>query len=299
MAQTRQALQVTITRQAFRVLGLLAPGLAAAWALRIWYRTHRFRESEHDAHWRAQARLQMLEHAFGRIAVYRWGETDRPLVLCLHGWNGRASQFATMLPVLLKAGYQVLAFDAPGHGKSSGHRCDIFRFTAVLQDAVAGLGSIHAVIASSYGGMVAAYAIKHLGLPAQKLVMIASPVSTHYLLDKLAESLGMTRRVMQRVEKRIRHEFGEDVFERMSAEQNLKNAELPILLIHDKQDQAVSWRNSERIVAVARNATPVYTEGHGHRRLLRDKKLIRKVVSFINTGVAAGERPATEISKPN
>jgi pimeloyl-ACP methyl ester carboxylesterase len=285
MAQTRQVLQEVITRQSFRVLGLFAPGLAAVWALRIWNSTRRYRESEHDARWRAQATLQMLDHAYGRIAVYRWGEADRPLVLCLHGWNGRASQFATMLPALLKAGYQVLAFDAPGHGKSSGHSCNIFQFASVLQEIAATAGSIQAVIASSYGGMVAAYAIKHLELPAQKLVMIASPISTHYLLDKLAESLGMSRRVMQHLEEKIRHEFGEDVFERMSAEQNLKNAELPILLIHDKQDHAVSWRNSERIVAVARNATPIYTEGHGHRRLLRDKKLIRKLVSFIRTGV--------------
>ena len=65
----------------------------------------------------------------------------------------------------------------------------------------------------------------------------------------------------------------------------MKNSKLPIMLVHDKQDKAVSWRNSERIVEAASNAVAVYTEGHGHRRLLRDKKLIRKIAQFIKTGV--------------
>lgn len=284
MAQTRVPFKLVATRYSFRVLGLLAPSLAAAWAYRIWRSTRRYRESEHDRRWREQAQLQILEHAHGRIAVYHWGEPEQPVVLCVHGWNGRASQFASMLPALLKAGYQVVAFDAPGHGKSQGKHTNIFRIGDVLQSVVEPYASIEGVISHSFGGMVSAYAIRHLGLPVQKLVMIASPVSTHYLIDMFAQSLGIGPRVMRRFDNLIRREFGEDVFERISAEQNLKNSKLPILLIHDKQDKAVSWRNSERIVEAAANAQAIYTEGHGHRRLLRDRKLIRKIVNFVNTG---------------
>lgn len=284
MAKPRVPYKVILTRQAFRTLGLLAPGLAAMWAYRLWYSTRRFRESEHDRRWRQQAQLDMLEHKFGRIAVYRWGEPDKPVVLCLHGWNGRASQFATMLPALQKAGYQVIAFDAPGHGNSEGHATNIFRIAAVLQSVVERYPPAQAIITHSFGGMVAAYAIKHLGIPVSRLIMIASPVSTQYLIDMFAQSMGINQRVMRRFDKLIRAEFGDDVYERISAEQNLKNCELPILLLHDKQDQAVSWRNSERIAETAANAVAIYTEGHGHRRLLRDKKLIRKIVNFIRTG---------------
>lgn len=284
MAKPRVPYKFILTKQAIRILGLLAPSLAAVWMYRIWFSTRRYRESEHDKRWRQQAQLQMLDHPCGRIAVYRWGEPDMPLVLCLHGWNGRASQFATMLPALLKAGYQVVAFDAPGHGNSEGHSTNIFRIAAVLQTVVERYPPPQAVICHSFGGMVAAYAIKHLDIRVAKLIMIASPISNRYLIEMFADSLGIGQRVMRRFDKMIRTEFGEDVYEKISAEQNLKNSELPILLIHDKQDKAVSWRNSERIVEAAGNAVAIYTEGHGHRRLLRDRKLIRKIVSFINTG---------------
>jgi pimeloyl-ACP methyl ester carboxylesterase len=285
MAQTRPPLKLILTRQSLRLMGLLAPGLAAAWAYRLWYATRRFRESEHDKRWRQQAQLQILNHAHGKIAVYRWGDSTLPVILCVHGWNGRASQFATMLPALLKAGYQVVAFDAPAHGKSEGNATNIFRISDVLKTVAEPYPELHAIISHSFGGMVSAYAIKHMGLPVQKLIMIASPVSTQYLLDMFGHSLGMNQRVRQRLDKLIRHEFGDDVFDRSSAEQNLKNSQLPILLIHDKHDAAVSWRNSERIVEVAANARAIYTEGHGHRRPLRDKKLIKKMVQFIKTGI--------------
>jgi pimeloyl-ACP methyl ester carboxylesterase len=284
MAKPPVPYKLLLTRQAFRTLGLLAPAIAAAWAYRLWYSTRRYRESEHDRRWRQQAQLDMLEHKYGQIAVYRWGEPDKPVVLCLHGWNGRASQFATMLPVLLKAGYQVIAFDAPGHGKSEGHSTNIFRIAAVLQSIVERYPPMQAIITHSFGGMVAAYAIKHLEINVPKLVMIASPVSTQYLIDIFAQSMGISQRVMRRFDKMVRSEFGDDVYDKLSAEQNLKNSDLPILLIHDKQDKAVSWRNSERLVEAAANAAVIYTEGHGHRRLLRDKKLIKKIVNFINTG---------------
>jgi pimeloyl-ACP methyl ester carboxylesterase len=298
MAQTHVPYKVLLTRHSFRVLGWLAPAIAAAWAYRIWSATHRFRESEHDQRWRQQAQLQMLEYKYGKVAVYRWGEADKPVVMCVHGWNGHASQFATMLPALLSAGYQVIAFDAPGHGKSDGKSTNIFRISDVLQSIVAPYSSVQAIICHSFGGMVSAYAIRHLGIAVERLIMIASPVSTQYLMEMFAESLGLNQRVMKRFDRIIRHEFGEDVYARISAEQNLKNSELPILLIHDKQDKAVSWRNSECIVKAASNAMAIYTEGHGHRRLLRDKKLIRKIVNFIKTGtLITGNELPTNMEK--
>lgn len=283
MAKTHTPMKLMLVRLGFRILGLLAPALAAAWAYRLWSSTHRFRESEHDRRWRQQARLQVLPHRYGRIAIYHWGEPERPVVLCVHGWNGRASQFSSMLPALLKAGYQVVAFDAPGHGNSAGNSSNLFCFSEVLQSVAQSSPRLQAVITHSFGGMAAAYAIKYLGLQVQKLIMIASPVSGHYLADMFAQTLRINQRVMLRFDKRIRREFGDDVYEKISVEQNLQDSRLPILLIHDKQDKAVSWRNSERIKAVAEQAVVIYTEGHGHRRALRDKKLIRRIVTFIQT----------------
>lgn len=283
MAYTNAPISQLLLQKGIQLLGLVAPSLAARRAYRLWFATRRFRESEHDQRWREQARQQWLMLGQSRIAMYIWGEPENPVVICVHGWNGRASQFSSMIPALLKAGYQVVAFDAPGHGKSQGNSINIFQFSQVLQNVSLQFSPIVAVISHSFGGMVVAYAIKHLGLQTQKLIMIAPPISTHYLIDSFAQMMGLNARVMRHFYRMICHEFGDDVFEKISVEQNLKNVELPILLLHDKQDRAVSWRNSERIREVAQHAVAFYTEGHGHRRLLRDRKVIRRIVDFIQS----------------
>ena len=62
------------------------------------------------------------------------------------------------------------------------------------------------------------------------------------------------------------------------------NARRPIktlLVVHDKDDQIVSWRQSEKLVKQIPQAESYYTNKLGHLRLLRDQALIQRVVEFI------------------
>src|SRR3569833_3588632 len=54
-----------------------------------------------------------------RVAVYTWGDGSRP-VLLLHGYEGRSSNFARLVPALLAQGYSPVANDTFGHGASEG-----------------------------------------------------------------------------------------------------------------------------------------------------------------------------------
>ena len=53
------------------------------------------------------------------VVAYRWGRGERA-VLLLHGWQGRASQFAPLVRELVAEGFRVTSFDAPAHGASGG-----------------------------------------------------------------------------------------------------------------------------------------------------------------------------------
>lgn len=71
--------------------------------------------------WAAHPALQMAQPVtfrFGQRAL-RWGDSG-PVVLAMHGWEGRPSQFAALLPALLAAGRQVIAPYGPEH--QPGHR---------------------------------------------------------------------------------------------------------------------------------------------------------------------------------
>lgn len=57
---------------------------------------------------------------FGSVNIhaFRWG--TGATILLVHGWGGYGLQLGAFVHPLLKAGYQVLAFDAPAHGNTVG-----------------------------------------------------------------------------------------------------------------------------------------------------------------------------------
>ena len=77
-------------------------------------------------------------------------------------------------------------------------------------------------------------------------------------------------------------EFGEDIWSRISAEENARGLSAPALIIHDRDDRDVPWQSSERLAQAWPGAELLYTQGLGHRRILRDPALLQRVVDFIS-----------------
>src|SRR5260370_41180864 len=96
------------------------------------------------------------ENDIEEVAVYRWGKTDRRILL-VHGWGGRAAQFFALIPRLLEAGFEVIAFDAPAHGASSGSFASGPAFARAAQN-IAG-DAVHGIIAHSLGAAGSAIAL--------------------------------------------------------------------------------------------------------------------------------------------
>src|SRR5262249_13317923 len=71
-------------------------------------------------------RAEALSVAFqdGQLRVYRW-RNDGPTILLAHGWSSRAARLTGLVTPLVNAGFQVIAFDAPGHGASTGWCADM------------------------------------------------------------------------------------------------------------------------------------------------------------------------------
>src|SRR3970040_1644726 len=103
---------------AIRLLGLVPPGLAARWVYRLWLQPIRFPEPQQEKDWRRTSRPLAVVHRGRELAVYSWGAGSP--VLMVHGWNGRGAQLGAFAPVLVQAGYRVVAFDTPAHGRSPG-----------------------------------------------------------------------------------------------------------------------------------------------------------------------------------
>ncbi|MBK8857246.1 MAG: alpha/beta fold hydrolase [Opitutaceae bacterium] len=130
--------------------------LLAGLATRVFCHPLRGRRPPREDGYLAAARRVPLPAPAGELAAWQWGDDARPLVLLVHGWEGRGSQLGAFAAPLVSAGFKVVAFDAPAHGDSPGEETNIRLLTEALQTAVRLYGPLHAVIGHSWGAAGAA-----------------------------------------------------------------------------------------------------------------------------------------------
>ena len=107
---------------------MTSPAAAAHLAYVLLTRPPRVAERSWQASLREHARQSTLPFGSGHLALYDWG--SGPTVLLVHGWGARGTHLGKLVPPLVAAGYRVVAFDAPGHGQSSGRSATLPQFAS-------------------------------------------------------------------------------------------------------------------------------------------------------------------------
>jgi pimeloyl-ACP methyl ester carboxylesterase len=263
----------------FSKVGAVFPEIMGRWACHLWFRTRRFPEAAAGKRAVARAVRETLLVDDIPIAIYKWGEG--PAVLFVHGWSGRGSQVAAFVEPLNRAGYQVIAVDAPGHGESPGDRTNILECVVVLQALNETCGPLYAAITHSFGGMVLAYGMKQ-GLQIERVVCISAPANSEFLLDMFAKTLTMHKSVVDVMWRRLGQRYGGDFLALSSTVNNVEELSVPALIIHDEDDVGVPWQQGRLIADAWSGAQFLKTKGLGHGRILRDAQTIRAAVDFIS-----------------
>ena len=261
--------------------GSFWPALTSYFAYRVWISSPRYKESRREKVWRNAAQTDTLLINGRKIVFYQWGELTKDYVLLIHGWSGRASQLGAFVDPVYKHGRAVISFDAPGHGESQGDETTIFEIADVVNHIVKRYGTPAAIIAHSFGCMVAAFAIRKYSIPVKKLITISCPTDTHYLIAGFAIHFRLSEKVMERFNCRLTRRFGKDMYAKTSADKNLAGLPVKLLAVHDKNDQIVQWQQSEKLARVVTDSQTYFTCDLGHQRLLRDEELINRIMRFI------------------
>lgn len=228
----------------------------------------------------------VLEFEGERIARYRWGGGSR-VALLVHGWRGSAAQFAPIIRELRAAGFTVVAFDAPGHGASTGRRTDALQLRRlVLRMSAATPPDL--VVAHSIGALSAAAAIT-AGVPARAAVLLAPVVDFDAMLDRFVAQVGIgagARAVLRRrITRRAAPERPAEVDE-LSALRHPLPAGVRVLLVHDPGDRQAPSTWSERLRdLLGERADLVLVPGAGHSRILAADATLDAVAAFASPEV--------------
>jgi pimeloyl-ACP methyl ester carboxylesterase len=258
----------------FSVGSRLAPGLAAAAAEWMFFRTRRAapRPGERD----------VLETGtrFVAAGMQAWAWGEGPTVLLVHGWNGRATQLGGFVAPLVARGYRVVAFDALGHGESPGRRLSMPELARCIRQVADELGEVHAIIAHSLGGAAMTLALSQ-GLQIERAVLISPPADPRRFLQAFSRALGISDEVRARVQQRVERRLSmamEDMLVHVIA----RSMRTPALIIHDRDDKEVPVEIGQSIAEAWPGAELLITEGLGHQRILRAETIIDVAVGFID-----------------
>lgn len=213
-----------------------------------------------------------------QVIVYEYGVSKKKILL-VHGWSGRGTQLVKIADELLKSGYSTVSFDAPAHGKSPGTNGIMTDFIAAILEINKQYGPFDAAIGHSLGGMSILNAIKQ-GLELKCAVIIGSGDIVQDIIEDFVAKLELKPNYANRLRLHFEKKYGGKMND-YSAYSAAKDTEIPILVIHDKDDPEVSVKVGIHIHQHLQNGTLMLTEGLGHRKILGNYDVIDKVLKFI------------------
>ena len=182
------------------------------------------------------------------------GEPGPRTVVILHGWGSHAARFAPLAQSLVAQGWRVLAIDAPGHGSSPGRRSSLPQFIARARPGDPGSGAgtgTDRAFAGRPGRRQLAWPIRRRRVAPQSGTWCSSaaPPACHF---SSTISLPCSNSMRRRRATCWRDSRIASTSSRISwsATAHAADITVPVLLIHDRDDDVIPFAHSEQLLAV-------------------------------------------------
>lgn len=201
-------------------------------------------------------------------------------VLFIHGWEGRITQFTPLMKKLDRSLFTFYALHPPGHGLSQEGESHPGRFIESIRGAMAVIGApIHAAVGHSMGAGVLGYIQAH-DQPFRRLVLVAGPAHFEGVLRRFSTFLGLGTLAEKRFLAAVESRVGLPA-EKLDLRAFGNRITQPVLVVHDHDDKEIPFSDGLQLSRALPSAHLLDTKGLGHRRILRDEKVIESVNEFL------------------
>jgi pimeloyl-ACP methyl ester carboxylesterase len=275
----------TLLRSINGLFSSLAPALAARNAVRVFTSPRRHTPPERERDAEAMGERVQIRTARGELSAIRFGRGRGPKVLAMHGWEGRATQWGPLAELLVRAGFELIAIDAPAHGRSPGRRAHVAGFAEALLDADEQLGPFEAVVGHSMGAAAVTIALNR-GLRARRAVLIAGPAHLDVVLQRFTRHLGLSEPATQAFDHQLETIVGQPASE-LGMPELAASLRQPALIIHSRDDREIPFIDAETIARAWPHGQLLAVDGVGHRRILRSELVLDVVRTAVSHDVAA------------
>ena len=273
---------MTLLGAVVRGVDHVAPTLGERFAARMFLTPRRPRVPERERAWLKSAVAAKFTLGRWRLSGHRWAEQG-PKVLLVHGWEGRGSQLGAFALALKERGYQPVSIDLPAHGATAGSQTNLLEFAASVGAMVRSLGGVAGIVAHSFGAAATTVALRD-DIDVGRLVYLAPSEDFDHFPRVFGRSLGLSAHLAERMKRRIERRLGATMNE-LRGGHLAPRMTAPLLVVHDEHDNDVPWTDGVTYAKAWPGARLVSTRGLGHRRILRDERVLATVADFFDAPV--------------
>ena len=263
-----------------KLLAFISSKLATAFAVKLFITPIKHKTPKRELHMETGSKKSMvfLPKLNKKIRVFEYGQSPKKILL-VHGWSGRGTQLVKFADELLIAGYSVISFDAPAHGKSQGNSTIMIEFIEAILELERKFGPFEGAVGHSLGGMSLLNAVKnHLNI--NRLVIIGSGDKVPDIVDSFVSKIGLHTSISKQMQNRFEKKYGKKMtaFDGSFAAQEVT---IPVLVIHDENDLEIPVSAGIHIHKNLKNGQLFITKHLGHRKILGDSEVVKSTIQFL------------------
>tara|TARA_R110002050_G_scaffold104052_4_gene213234 strand:- start:28169 stop:28996 length:828 start_codon:yes stop_codon:yes gene_type:complete len=250
---------------------------AAKLAVKIFSTPKKGRISHEEADYLKSAVQEDIAYKDFSIKTYRWsGKKDT--VLLAHGWESNAYRWKDLIDLLKKHDYNIIAIDAPAHGNSGSEIFNAVLYSECIH-LVAKKFDTDIIIGHSIGGTAAAISLSNYSaLSTKKLISLGAPSNFRGLVNNYIKMMAYNKKVSKAINAYYLKHFGQ-LPEYFSVANFSKNIKAKGLIIHDKKDRIISYRDALDYSKHYKNSELIRTTGFGHG--LKSEKVYNHILDFL------------------
>lgn len=281
MAKLGQQIAIEYYRTKFKILSAISTRKAAEKALEL-FTTPQFRYKKRLPDIFKEAEKLQFKHYGDTVTGYRWNRGGYKKVLIVHGFNSSVAKFDRYIKPLMKKGYEVLAFDAPAHGFSTGKTLNAVVFKEMITFINKEYGPVTSFMGHSFGCLAICLALEEIAHKKDYRVVLIAPATE----SKTAIDLFFS---FMKLNEDVRKEFDDYIFQLRnkptdwySVSRAVKNIKAKILWCHDEEDGLTPWADAKKVMDERHaNIEFIVTKGFGHRRIYRENEVAKAIVDFL------------------
>jgi pimeloyl-ACP methyl ester carboxylesterase len=281
-----QRIAIGYYKAKFKALGSLSPRKAAESAFTLFCTPYnRKKKYERPAIFHKAQIVQFEAEGFALTGfIFKNPKPNGKRILICHGFDSCSYKFDKYVSGLLHEGFEVAAFDAPGHGLSKGNTINALLYSRCIKAFVAQFGKVDDIMAHSLGGLATVLAVEQFETnQPEKIVLIAPATETTSAIDHFLRLIPLPPKTAQEFQALI-EDLAQKPISWFSVTRAIQSISSQVLWIHDKDDKICPYQDT----IPAQNmqlphVTFIITETLGHNKIYRDNTVSKEIIQYFKS----------------